>query len=63
MKPGKRREKDDEAEQPNAGVPGIPPGEDARQDAEKLKENREKLGVGEDHKTPEMGKGHRGTFP
>ncbi|MBV8030085.1 MAG: hypothetical protein JO035_01100 [Betaproteobacteria bacterium] len=30
---------------------------------EKLKENQRRLGVGEDHKTPEMKKGHRGTFP
>jgi hypothetical protein len=33
-------------------------------DESKLKENREKrLNVGDDHKTPEMNKGHRGTFP
>jgi hypothetical protein len=30
---------------------------------EKLAENQRKLGVGPDHKTPEMKKGHRGTFP
>jgi hypothetical protein len=30
---------------------------------DKLKENRENLGVNEEHKTPAMEKGHRGTFP
>jgi hypothetical protein len=30
---------------------------------EKLAENQRKLHVGADHKTPEMKKGHRGTFP
>lgn len=34
-----------------------------REDEERLKENREQLGVEEDHKTPDMRKGHRGTFP
>jgi hypothetical protein len=33
-------------------------------DENKLKENREqRLNVGDDHKTPDMKKGHRGTFP
>lgn len=32
-------------------------------DPEKLKENQRRLQVGSDHKTPEMKKGHRGTFP
>jgi hypothetical protein len=42
-----------DAVQPSGGV-----------DEKKLKENREKrLKVGDDHKTPEMKKGHRGTFP
>lgn len=63
MKPGKHRNKDDEAEQPDAGVPGTPTGDDARDDPEKIKENREKLGVGDDHKTSDMQKHHRGTFP
>jgi hypothetical protein len=40
----------------------VEPG-DTRLDEEKLKENREQLGVEEDHKTPTMKKGHRGTFP
>jgi hypothetical protein len=30
---------------------------------EKLAENQKKLNVGSDHKTPDMKKGHRGTFP
>lgn len=29
----------------------------------KLEQNRDRLRVGPDHKTPEMKKGHRGTFP
>jgi hypothetical protein len=32
-------------------------------DAEKLRRNQERLRVDEKHKTPEMKKGHRGTFP
>ena len=36
---------------------------DARKDPEKRKENRRKLGVDEEHETPEMKEGHRGTFP
>lgn len=38
-------------------------GSDARDDPEKQKENRERLGVDEDHHTPDMKSGHRGTFP
>ena len=30
---------------------------------EKLEKNRERLHVDSEHKTPEMKKGHRGTFP
>ena len=30
---------------------------------EKLAENQRKLNVGADHRTPDMKKGHRGTFP
>jgi hypothetical protein len=30
---------------------------------EKLADNQKKLNVGSDHKTPDMKKGHRGTFP
>ena len=37
---------------------------DARgREQEKLPENRDKLGVDEEHKTPDMERGHRGTFP
>lgn len=32
-------------------------------DKEKMKQNRKKLGVEEDHKTKEMEKSKRGTFP
>ncbi|MGE5525122.1 MAG: hypothetical protein ACM3SS_15525 [Rhodospirillaceae bacterium] len=35
----------------------------ARDDEGKLAENQRELGVGEDHKTEEMKRGHRGTFP
>jgi hypothetical protein len=36
---------------------------DAREDDEKLAENQRHLGVDEDHKTEDMEKGGRGTFP
>ena len=36
---------------------------DARGDEGKLHKNQQELGVGEDHKTEEMEKGSRGTFP
>lgn len=36
---------------------------DARNDPEKQRENQRNLGVGPEHKTPAMKKGHRGTFP
>lgn len=36
---------------------------DARGNPEKQKENQRALGVGPEHKTPAMKKGHRGTFP
>lgn len=39
------------------------PPSDARHDPKKQKENRDNLGVDDEHKTPEMEKGHRGTFP
>lgn len=32
-------------------------------DPEKLRENQDRLGVGEDHKTPDMERKKRGTFP
>ena len=40
-----------------------PPAGDARGDAARQRQNREHLRVDEDHQTPEMKKGHRGTFP
>lgn len=36
---------------------------DGRRNPEKLRENQQSLGVGPDHRTPDMKKGHRGTFP
>ena len=42
---------------------GMKHGEDARGKPEKQRENQERLGVGADHKTPAMKRGHRGTFP
>lgn len=42
---------------------GARSGTDARGQPEKQKDNQKRLRVGEDHKTPEMKKGHRGTFP
>lgn len=38
-------------------------GADARGQPEKQKENQRRLRVDSDHRTPEMKKGHRGTFP
>ncbi|HKO87352.1 MAG TPA: hypothetical protein VJU83_02430 [Burkholderiales bacterium] len=55
--------------QPAAPQTGKNPG-DARDTAQagdvdktKLRENRDKLGVDEEHRTPEMEQGKRGTFP
>lgn len=42
---------------------GARSGMDARSQPEKQKDNQKRLRVGPDHKTPEMKKGHRGTFP
>ena len=42
---------------------GARSGGDARREPERQKENQKRLGVGPDHKTPEMKKNHRGTFP
>jgi hypothetical protein len=44
-------------------VRGARSGADARGQPEKLKETQRRLRVDSDHKTPEMKKGHRGTFP
>jgi hypothetical protein len=45
------------------GVRGARSGGDARREPERQKENQKRLRVGADHKTPEMKKGNRGTFP
>lgn len=45
------------------GARGAAKGNDARQNPEKLKDNQQRLGVGPEHKTEAMKKGHRGTFP
>lgn len=43
---------------PSAKKPG-----DARDEGAQLEQNREELGVAEDHRTEAMKKGKRGTFP
>ncbi len=50
------------------GTPGLRKPGDALEPSgdvnpEKLKQNQTRLRVGQDHKTPEMKKGKRGTFP
>ena len=50
-------------ERTSAGVRGARRGADARRSPEKQKENQRRLNVGTDHRTPEMKKGRRGTFP
>lgn len=45
------------------GARGARSGGDARREPEKQKENQKRLRVGADHRTPEMKKGTRGTFP
>jgi hypothetical protein len=59
---------DDEARRQQPGAQGggteadaVKP--DGNVDEKKLERNKERLGVGEDHKTEEMRKKHRGTFP
>lgn len=47
----------------SAAARGARQGGDARRNPQALKENQERLRVGPDHKTPEMKKGRRGTFP
>ena len=42
---------------------GMRQGSDARGKPERQRENQERLGVGADHRTPAMKRGHRGTFP
>jgi hypothetical protein len=50
-------------ERTSAGARGARKGTDARRNPEKQKENQKRLNVGTDHRTPEMKKGRRGTFP
>jgi hypothetical protein len=45
------------------GARGAGKNADARRDPGKLRENQHRLGVGPEHKTDSMKKGHRGTFP
>jgi hypothetical protein len=45
------------------GAQGAGEAADAREDKAKLRKNQRELGVEPDHKTPDMKKGHRGTFP
>jgi hypothetical protein len=44
------------------GARGKPQG-DGRRDPDQMRRNQESLGVDTDHKTPEMKKKNRGTFP
>lgn len=53
---------DDKEERPRNQPASEEPGK-SRVNEQKIKENRDRLGVNEEHKTPEMEKGHRGTFP
>jgi hypothetical protein len=50
-------------ERSNKTARGTRSGADARGQPEKQKENQRRLRVDSDHRTPEMKKGHRGTFP
>lgn len=45
----------------NRGADALTPSGEV--DPEKLKQNQQRLNVDEEHKTPEMKKGGRGTFP
>jgi hypothetical protein len=40
-----------------------PNGKDARANPKEQQENRERMGVNEEHKTKKMRKEHRGTYP
>ena len=53
----------DQQTRTSKGVRGARAGGDARREPEKQKENQRRLRVGTDHRTPEMKKGNRGTFP
>jgi hypothetical protein len=54
---------DNQQTRSSKGARGALSGADARREPEKQKENQKRLRVGADHKTPEMKKGNRGTFP
>jgi hypothetical protein len=47
----------------DAGKDGDALAKDGNVDDQKLKDNQDHLGVGNDHKTEDMRKKHRGTFP
>lgn len=69
MKPDKATSEQDSTKQKDTADAGQVPDEpdaeavDARSHPDKLKENRDRLGVDEEHKTPDMKKQRRGTFP
>ena len=46
-----------------AGAQGIGQRSDARGNSAKQRVNQQRMGVAEDHKTEQMKKRHRGTFP
>lgn len=52
----------DQAVEGEPKAPGAPAPGKAESEKE-LKRNRERLNVDDAHKTPDMEKGHRGTFP
>lgn len=60
-----RKQPDKTNEQQRAGERGVGgmPGEDARGNPHKQRENEERMGVRPDHKTEDMEKKQRGTFP
>jgi len=60
--PDKQR-RTDSSPRTSAGARGLNRGADARENPEKQQENQRRLGVGPEHKTEAMKKGHRGTFP
>ena len=52
----------------HSGARGVNKGSSAvdksgKVDESKLEQNRKRLNVDKDHRTPDMKKGHRGTFP
>lgn len=49
--------------EPPAEQTGKHEGDARGREAQKLPENRDKLGVNEDHKSAEMERGKRGTYP